>query len=137
MHGYEIIAELEERTGGQWRPSPGSIYPALGRLEEKGLIQGVDDGAGKRQYQLTDAGRERVANQDPDAPMPWADVAGPGGRGDLRSAVAELTGQVRQVGRFGTDEQRTAASTVLATATRELYAILAQPTTSDEISPEA
>ena len=38
MHGYEIIAELSERTEGLWRPSPGSIYPTLQLLEDEGLI---------------------------------------------------------------------------------------------------
>src|SRR5918997_943489 len=38
MHGYEMISELEQRTGGVWRPSPGSIYPTLQMLEEEGLI---------------------------------------------------------------------------------------------------
>ncbi len=126
MHGYEIIAELEERTDGNWRPSPGSIYPALSRLEEKGLIEGTDDGSGKRQYKLTDAGRERIAEQDPDAPLPWADAAGPGRGGDLRTAMAELEGQARQIGRFGTDEQRAAALEVLTKARKKLYAVLAE-----------
>ena len=40
MHGYEMIQELETRTGGLWRPSPGSIYPTLQLLEDEGLISG-------------------------------------------------------------------------------------------------
>src|SRR5919106_1034527 len=39
MHGYEMISELEERTGGVWRPSPGSVYPTLQLLEDEGLIE--------------------------------------------------------------------------------------------------
>jgi len=39
MHGYEIIQELESRTGGIWRPSPGSVYPTLQLLEDEGLIE--------------------------------------------------------------------------------------------------
>ena len=38
MHGYEMITELEERTGGRWRPSAGSIYPTLQLLEDEGLV---------------------------------------------------------------------------------------------------
>ncbi|MCP3853262.1 MAG: helix-turn-helix transcriptional regulator [Actinomycetia bacterium] len=125
MHGYEIIAELEDRTQGQWRPSPGSIYPTLARLEERGLIVGTDDGTGKRQYALTDQGRERVAAQDPDAPMPWAEAAGGDGRDGLRTAVAEIGGQARQIGRFGTEDQRDAALAVLTKARADLYKILA------------
>ena len=39
MHGYELIGELEERTGGRWRPSPGSVYPTLAQLEDEGLVR--------------------------------------------------------------------------------------------------
>ena len=56
MHGYEMIQELETRTGGVWRPSPGSIYPTLQLLEEEGLIAG-EDVDGRRRFALTDAGR--------------------------------------------------------------------------------
>ncbi len=38
MHGYEMISELDSRTGGVWRPSPGSVYPTLQMLEDEGLI---------------------------------------------------------------------------------------------------
>ena len=41
MHGYEMIQELDERTGGIWRPSPGSVYPTLQLLEDEGLISGA------------------------------------------------------------------------------------------------
>lgn len=126
MHGYEIIAELEQRTDGQWRPSPGSIYPTLARLEEKGLIEGNDGDSGKRQYALTDAGRQRWDERDPEAPLPWTEATGSMGRGKLRHAVAEIEGQARQIGRFGTDEQRTEALQALDNARAELYAILAK-----------
>ena len=36
MHGYEMIQEIDSRTGGSWRPSPGSIYPTLQLLEDEG-----------------------------------------------------------------------------------------------------
>src|SRR3954467_6272028 len=42
MHGYQMIQELAERTGGEWRPSPGSVYPTLQLLEETGLIAGTE-----------------------------------------------------------------------------------------------
>ncbi len=124
MHGYEIIAELDNRSEGSWRPSPGAMYPALSRMEEKGLIEGFEDEDGKRRYDLTDEGRERVADRDPDAPLPWAEAVESGG-GELRSSFAELAGQARQIGRFGTDEQRMAALEVLAKAKKDLYKILA------------
>ena len=58
-HGYEIIRELAERSGGVWRPSPGSIYPTLKQLAHEGLIQ-ADKGEGRRVFELTDTGRTYV-----------------------------------------------------------------------------
>ena len=134
MRGYELITELETRSEGRWRPSAGAIYPALGRMEERGLIE-ADEVDGKKQFSLTDSGRERLieyrAAQGDDFVEPWNDTAR-GPRGDLRGHVAELVGQVRQVGRFGTPEQIEQAATVLTDAKRRLYAILAtEPAPAD------
>ena len=56
MHGYEMITEVEDRTGGAWRPSAGSIYPTLQLLEDEGLIEGTE-AEGKRRFELTEAAR--------------------------------------------------------------------------------
>src|SRR5258707_3936794 len=45
-HGYELIKELEDRTGGAYRPSPGVIYPTFARLSEEGFIRPVTGEAG-------------------------------------------------------------------------------------------
>src|SRR5919106_4340668 len=55
MHGYEMIQQLEERSGGRWRPSAGSIYPTLQLLEDEGLVSG-EEVDGKRVFSLTEAG---------------------------------------------------------------------------------
>ncbi len=55
-HGYAIMAELKERVGGRWRPSPGAIYPALLSLEELGLVSSVEE-EGTRVYSLTEEGK--------------------------------------------------------------------------------
>ena len=130
MHGYEIITELESRSEGRWRPSPGSVYPTLDKLEHRGLLTSTEVD-GKRQFSLTDLGREFAAQmrermEGDDDLQPW-NQHGPGGRGDLRRLMSELSGQARQVGRFGTSEQRDAATAVLEDAKRRLYAILAEP----------
>ncbi len=124
MHGYEVIDELDRRSEGNWRPSPGSIYPALRRLEDKGLVSGAENGDGKRVYSLTDAGRERHEQRDPDAPAPW-DAFAEGGA-SLRPLVHELMSQTRQVGQFGTPEQRERAREILVQATSDLYAVMAK-----------
>ena len=134
MHGYELITALEERSGGRWKPSPGSIYPALRRLEFRELISSTETD-GKRRFELTDAGRQRVAEQqEAGDEAPW-DSHGLGGHGELRRAIAELTGPARQIGRFGTPEQVTAAVATVKTATSSLYRILADGTTAADDDP--
>jgi DNA-binding PadR family transcriptional regulator len=125
MHGYEMIQELEERTGGVWRPSPGAVYPALQLLEDQGLVT-ADETEGKRRYQLTEAGRAEAADQGDRAP--WDDVT----RGidpvqfQLRDAVGQIAVATRQVAEAGTAEQRAAAAEILARTRRNLYALLAE-----------
>ncbi|MCQ0006040.1 PadR family transcriptional regulator [Actinomadura madurae] len=70
MHGYEMIQELDARTGGVWRPSPGSVYPTLQMLEDEGLVSSEEEG-GKRLFSLTDAGREEASAQ---TTAPWDEV---------------------------------------------------------------
>src|SRR4029077_4932729 len=55
-NGYQIMQEVEERSGGAWRPSPGSVYPALSQLEDEGLIRS-EEHDGRKVFALTDAGR--------------------------------------------------------------------------------
>jgi DNA-binding PadR family transcriptional regulator len=124
MHGYEIIEQLEERSGGAWRPSPGAIYPALRRLEARGLVVGDDDEQGKRIYSITGDGHERVAGRDPDAPAPWEAFAEEGP--SLRSLGFELMSQLRQIGRFGTPEQRRGAADIVERATADLYQVMVE-----------
>ena len=124
MHGYELITVLDERSGGRWKPSPGAIYPALGKLEERGLVTATEQD-GKRLYELTDEGRElaaEIGKRTEGAPWEHLDT---GGHGDLRRALAELVGPARQIGRFGTATQTEAAVKILKDTTAKLYKILA------------
>src|SRR3984957_14138727 len=59
-NGYAIMQEVEQRSSGLWRPSPGSVYPALAQLEDEGLIlsEEID---GRKRFAITDAGREQIA----------------------------------------------------------------------------
>ncbi len=58
-HGYELMKRLEERSGGLYRASAGTVYPVLQQLEDEGLVRIVEEG-GKKVYHLTDEGREEV-----------------------------------------------------------------------------
>ncbi|MCU1478685.1 MAG: PadR family transcriptional regulator [Subtercola sp.] len=123
MHGYQIIREIEERSGGSWKPSAGSVYPTLQLLADEGLIS-AEEANGRKIYALTDAGREEVAG----ASSPW-DATGPtdGTRfSALPKAGIELAQAAAQVGRTGSPEQVQQAVTVLDEARRRLYSILAQ-----------
>lgn len=56
-HGYDIIKALEERSGGRYAPSPGTVYPTLTLLEEMGYAVATAEDGGKRVYAITDEGR--------------------------------------------------------------------------------
>jgi DNA-binding PadR family transcriptional regulator len=124
MHGYEMIQELESRTGGIWRPSPGSIYPTLQLLEDEGLIEAEATG-GRKRYTLTDTGRAEAetAAQNP----PWAQFTDDtmSQVQDFRDAAVGIMSALKQVGFSGTREQRDKALEVLNETKRKLYAILA------------
>src|SRR5262249_57646881 len=74
MHGYEMITELEERTGGRWRPSAGSIYPTLQLLEDEGLVS-AEEIEGRRVYSLTEAGQKAAPDRSGEA-RPWGEGGG-------------------------------------------------------------
>ncbi len=70
MHGYELMKRLEERSGGIYRASAGTIYPTLQQLEDEGHI--VSDSVdGKRVYKLTEAGRRELAERDEAVRQIW------------------------------------------------------------------
>jgi DNA-binding PadR family transcriptional regulator len=122
-NGYQIMQALEERSRGTWRPSPGSVYPALSQLEDEGLVQSESVGTG-RVYDLTDAGREYVKKQ-PHEPSPWESV-------DWQSDIVELVVVARdalpailQIAQSGDPALIAQAKKVLVTAKRDLYRILA------------
>jgi len=125
MHGYEIIQELSERTGGLWKPSPGSVYPTLQLLEDEGHVVAEAEG-GKRQFALTESGRELAAGFAGQK-APWEQVtdATEPEIVRLRDAAGQLLGALMQIGQAGSPEQQAAAEAVLHETRRKLYTILA------------
>jgi DNA-binding PadR family transcriptional regulator len=125
MHGYEMIQELEARTGGVWRPSPGSVYPTLQLLEDEGLIAGQES-EGRRRFTLTEAGRAEAERQG-QGRAPWEQVtAGVAPAAwSLRDAIAQTAQAAWSVGAAGSEAQQARALEILNDARRRLYAILA------------
>ncbi|MGZ8803813.1 MAG: PadR family transcriptional regulator [Microbacterium sp.] len=129
MHGYQIIQQIEERSGGSWKPSPGSVYPTLQLLADEGLIK-AEEAGGRKTYSLTEEGRE-VADAAGEKSAPWegsgARDSGHSGRASaLPKAGIDLAQAVAQVGRSGSPEQVKEAIAVLDDARRKLFSILAQ-----------
>jgi hypothetical protein len=125
MHGYQIIHEIEERSGGSWKPSAGSVYPTLQLLTDEGLIS-VEESNGRKIYSLTETGREEAAGGDASAPWESTGPASGAGFGALPKAGVELAQAAAQVGRTGSSKQVQEAVKVLDEARRRLYSILAQ-----------
>ena len=134
MHGYQLIQQIEERSAGAWKPSPGSVYPTLQLLTDEGMVE-VEEADGRKTYSLTEAGRAEAA----DKPAPWQSApasgdttdAGAGktpgpGFGALPKAGANLAQAAMQVGRTGSPEQVQQAVDIIDEARRRLYAILAE-----------
>ncbi len=136
-HGYQLIADIGERSGGAWSPSPGSIYPALSALQDEGLIddEKID---GKRVFSLTPAGQAYVADRADDLAKVFADNA-PGAEHeevtDLKELMWGVGGAAVTVLGTGTPEQRQQAREILARTRRELYLLLA--TEEDDATDES
>jgi DNA-binding PadR family transcriptional regulator len=134
LNGYQIIQQISERSGGLWRPSPGSVYPALAQLEDEDLITSQANAGERRAYTLTDAGRAYVTEHADELRAPWAAVSG-----DAASAAADMRSLVRQVHvaafqvlSAGTEAQQSQARKVLAQARRSLYRILAEDESAEQ-----
>lgn len=132
-NGYGLIREIEARSDGVWRPSPGSVYPALAQLEDEGLVRSEERDGGKR-FTLTDAGREHVEAHRDELGEPWATATAGVDEGalELRDLVWQTAAAAQQVAHAGNARQIARARQVLADTRRSLYRILAE---DDEPGP--
>ena len=124
MHGYEMIQELEERTGGRWTPSAGSIYPTLQLLEDEGLVT-AEEVEGRKVYSLTEAGKESAPERT-EGGRPWEQGDEDSPRFEVRSELFRTIGAAKQVARGDDDEQMAKAAEILKDARKKLYGILAE-----------
>ncbi|OHV22492.1 PadR family transcriptional regulator [Parafrankia soli] len=125
MHGYQMIGELASRSGGVWRPSPGSVYPVLSLLADEGLVR-AEERDGRRVFHLTDAGRAHVEARAGTA-KPWETAAASADDETtaLRTLAFGVGAAVVQVAQAGDADQIAAARDLLTETRRGLYRILA------------
>jgi len=135
-NGYQVMQELESRSGGVWRPSPGSVYPALQLLADEGLVRS-EQREGANVFELTDAGRQHVEENRERLGSPW-EQAGEGVSDNMRELAGlmrQLMVASRQVMHAGDEAQIAAAAKLLGETRRSLYRILAGDETSSASPP--
>ncbi len=136
-NGYQVIQQITERSGGAWRPSPGSVYPTIQQLEDEGLVES-DDERGRRALRLTIAGATYASDNADELAAVWApferDEERAEAHSDIKGEIGQVMGAVWQIATTGSPAQREALVEVLADARRRLYGVLADG--PDQESPE-
>jgi DNA-binding PadR family transcriptional regulator len=123
-NGYQLMQAIEERSGGRWRPSPGSVYPALAQLEDQGFVQAIERDETKL-FEITDAGRSHLAERhEVSAPWECEDDADDGI--DMKKLIGQVAVAAMQVAQAGDRQQLKQAANTLAETRRALYRILAE-----------
>jgi len=124
-HGYDVMQNLEDKTGGAWRPSPGSVYPTVQLLVDEGLLVAAESEGSKKLFELTDDGRAAAGKIET---APWDEItegADPGAV-SLRTAVGQLMGAVAQSAHAASSEQQQRIVDIVNNARREIYQILGE-----------
>jgi DNA-binding PadR family transcriptional regulator len=138
-HGYQLIQEMGERSGGVWSPSPGSIYPILHRLAAAGVVEAEEVEDGRRIFRLTAKGQQAAERLTLLGDAPWTTI------GDtesdearqLRQAALQFDGAITQVAQVATTDQLIRATAIVADSRRRLYALLAEePAPERAASPD-
>jgi len=136
LNGYQIMQELEQRSRGSWRPSPGAVYPALQQLEDEALVR-AESLSGGRVYTLTEQGRAYVKEHPDEFAAPWEAA----NQSADDEPVLALFGELKhiaaasiQVVHTGSSGQIREAHKVLNQARRAIYRLLADdgPEDTDE-----
>ncbi|MGN0064893.1 MAG: PadR family transcriptional regulator [Nocardioides sp.] len=153
INGYQVIQQIADLSDGEWRPSPGSVYPTISQLEDEGLVTS-DDERGRRSLRLTPEGVAWAEAHTADLDAVWApfqrtpspsrfgdttsgDESGsddPGRRqgADFKSEITQVMSAAWQLVTQGSESQRRAALEVLADTRRSLYGILADGRGEDQ-----
>jgi DNA-binding PadR family transcriptional regulator len=132
MNGYQLISQIAERSGGAWKPSPGSVYPTIQQLEDEGLVES-DDERGRRTLRLSEEGRAYVEANPEELAAVWRPF---GERHDddrvtgneyaaLKPEIGQVAAAVWQIVTTGSERQRREAINILVETRRKLYGLLA------------
>jgi len=138
MNGYQLITQITERSGGAWRPSPGSVYPTISQLEDEGLVES-DEERGRRTLRLTEAGRRYVEENADELASVWTPFGAsrrsqPGSEySALKPEIGQVMSAVWQIVTTGSEQQRRDAIGILIETRRKLYGLLAE---GDAVDPE-
>jgi DNA-binding PadR family transcriptional regulator len=135
MHGYQIIQEIERRSHGAWKPSPGSVYPTLQQLEDEGLVR-AEEQEGRRVYRLTEDGQRVTAEKAQEYAGMWDAFAPREDDTQLGDLVFQVGAAFVHVMRTGSPEQIAQARQVLARTRSDLYRILGDEGTADREDSE-
>ena len=124
-HGYAIMAELKDRVGGGWKPSPGAIYPALLALVDTGYVRAKNHD-GTRLYSLTKEGQRVAATQR--SSSRWTSLTARAEEGEDRVSVGSLLDTFAEEStmrrRLAHAEQRSRIEAILARASAEIEGTL-------------
>src|SRR5262245_54262615 len=135
QHGYELMRSLEERSGGTYRASAGTIYPTLQQLEDEGLVRS-ESVEGKRVYRVTDAGRAEVEREAEavaeiwrraDDWGDWSDLFDPGATELVRPAMELFKAALRSLARSDDPGRIDAIRSILREARQRIRSLDDQP----------
>jgi DNA-binding PadR family transcriptional regulator len=129
MNGYQVIQEIARRSGGEWKPSPGSVYPTLQQLQDEGLIAERGEGGSRRRFELTDEGHGYVEEHLSELAETWRAFEEPDSgidSNDLRPVIGQVMGACWQVACSGTMPQQERAFEILSETKSKLYRLLAE-----------
>ena len=128
VNGYQVIQQIGERSGGAWKPSPGSVYPTIQLLHDEGLLE-TDDESGRKSLRLTAQGATHVTEHADELAAVWRPFdrtdRATGEYADVKPEIGQVMGAVWQIVTQGSEGQRQAAVDVLVDTRRKLYGILA------------
>jgi DNA-binding PadR family transcriptional regulator len=124
MHGYEIIATIEKKSEGLWKPSPGSVYPILEKATLKGLVKVSEDGD-KKVYSLTSDGHKIADKAAKRLEEFWKRASKKAGSNRAKGAkMFQIIERLKDIENNGSDTQKEQAHQAVADFIDKLDAIL-------------